>query len=155
MGPPSHPAWMGPLLERSRPRPPTFMGICSELENLSMREELPRADMPCHPTCKRTALCPLSARLTWGELTSRSITSPRCFMTGWARDWGVWGEPLLTLEGFADTALPPSSGAPPSNTSGKRICKERRRGAVKMRSLSQGRAAAGRRLLGPSARRLP
>lgn len=52
---------------RLGPRPPTFMGICSELENLSMREELlqPLAgeDTPRHSTCKRSALCPLSPRL--------------------------------------------------------------------------------------------
>lgn len=54
-----------------------------------MREEPHRADMPCHSTCKRTALCPLSPRLTWGELTLRSITSPWCFMTGWAWAGGL------------------------------------------------------------------
>lgn len=35
---------------------------------------------------------------TWGELTLRSMTSPRCFMTGWACWAGqrrVWGEPLF------------------------------------------------------------
>lgn len=58
---------MGPVLgRRTGPWPPTFMGICSELENLSVREEpqpLAEEDMPRHSTCKRSALCPLSPQL--------------------------------------------------------------------------------------------
>lgn len=103
--PPIPPSMNGPSVGLSWPWPPSFMGICNELENLSMREELHCADMPCHSTCKRTALCPLSPRPTWGELTLRSITSPWCFMTGWAWTGSLRGAIVST--GAADSHFLP------------------------------------------------
>ncbi len=120
-GPPIPPSMNGPSVGQSWPWPPSFMGICSELENLSMREEPRCTDMPCHSTCKRTALCPLSLRLTWGELTLRSITSPWCFMTGWA--WAGGLRRAIVNTGAADPHFLPL-WLSPSNTSGKQICKE-------------------------------
>lgn len=117
------PSMNGPSVGQGRPWPPSFMGICSELENLSMREELRGADMPCHSTCKRTALCPLSPRLTWGELTLRSITSPWCCMTGWVWAGGLRGA-IVNMQAVDPHFL--LLWLSSSNTSGKQICKEQR-----------------------------
>ncbi len=68
--------------------PPSFMRICSELENLSMREERPAADMRVIPPVKENALCSLSPRLTWHELTQRSITSVERCGNRWAGERG-------------------------------------------------------------------
>lgn len=68
--------------------PPSFMRICSELENLSMRGSGRPRICRVIPPVKENALCPLSPRLTWHELTQRSITSVERCGNRWAGERG-------------------------------------------------------------------